>query len=412
MVCHRRAGKTVACVNDIIAKASYAKRNRPRYAYIGPLRNQAKKVAWEYLKEYAAPIIAKKSETDLTATILPNGAEIGIYGADNPDAFRGQYFDGVILDEFADMSPITWTQNILPTLADRKGWAVFIGTPKGRNHFFEKWDEAAIKSNWWRFMLKASESKILDDDELQLMRDNMDADEYEQEFECSFDAAVKGTYYAHLIQDAEREGRIFTLAAEYDPEFPVDVYSDLGYTDSTALWFTQSRPDGYAVIDYEEHNCQPLLFYFDLLREKPYKYEKIWLPHDARAKTLQTGRSTIEQFLYNDFPVDIVPSLSVQHGIDAARQVIRQCHFHPRTSPGVSALRAYRRQYDEQRRVFSDNPLHDWASHGSDAFRMFAVRARQRIMARPQSSKSSGWEKPRIILDELWDTVPKSSRRL
>jgi hypothetical protein len=410
LVCHRRQGKTVACINDLISKGVYSRKPRPRYAYIAPLRNQAKKIAWEYLKEYAGPIIRKKSEVDLSVIIEPSGSEISLYGADNPDAFRGQYFDGVILDEYADMSPTIFSTIIVPTLSDRKGWLVFIGTPKGKNHFKEKWDEAGEKAGWFRMMCKASESGIIDEEELAIARSNMSEDEYAQEYECSFDAAVKGTYYASLIQELEQSGQIFNINAEYDSEFPVNVYSDLGYTDSTALWFAQARPDGHALIDYEEHHCEPLLFYFDLLRNKGYNYERIWLPHDARAKTLQTGRSTIEQFIYNDFPVDIVPSISVQHGIDAARMLLRNCWFNPRTKLGVEALRNYQRSYDDIRKVFSDNPLHNWASHGSDAFRMFAVAARKRIM--PVNEESRGWTKPIICLDNLWDTAPiRDSRR-
>ena len=136
MVAHRRAGKTVACVNELIARAVYSKKKRPVYAYIGPQLKQAKKVAWEYLKEYTAGLVDKVSESELYVRLAHNGAVINIYGADNPDSFRGQYFDGVVLDEYADMHPGVWSSVLVPALSDRKGWAVFIGTPKeiGRAH--------------------------------------------------------------------------------------------------------------------------------------------------------------------------------------------------------------------------------------------------------------------------------------
>jgi len=416
LVAHRRAGKTVACVNEAITRALYSRKPRPRYAYIGPLLKQAKKIAWEYLKEYSNGIQSKKpSESELHVRLSSNDAEIGIYGADNPDSFRGQYFDGVILDEYGDMSPSIWRKVLLPTLADRQGWAVFIGTPKGKNHFYDIFQRSLGKAvqtddgpgqdylsaqSWYNFCLRASESRILPPDELLLQRGEMTEDEYLQEYECSFDAAVIGTYYAALILSLEQRGQI-NDRIDYDPDFPVHAISDLGYTDSTAWWFWQERPDGIAVIDYEEANSQALPYYFELLQNKGYKYGKIWLPHDARAKSLQTGRTTVEQFLSQEFPlfdpdrvrtIDIWPRVALQHGIDAARLMLPSCHFNlSRTSLGIEALRAYRRQYNEEKKVYSDVPIHDWSSHGSDAYRGLALVCRERILA-------ASLDKPRLVL--------------
>lgn len=434
MVAHRRAGKTVACVNEAVTRALYSKKHRPRYAYIGPLLKQAKKIAWEYLKEYTQGMHGKKpSESELTVVLVHNKAEISIYGADNPDAFRGQYFDGVILDEYGDMAPSVWSKVLLPTLADRQGWAVFIGTPKGKNHFYkifrrsqgldlpEDTHEYLTKQSWYNFVLRASESGILPPDELLLQRSEMTEDEYQQEYECSFDAAVLGTYYASIVNLIETRGQV-RAEVEYDPDFPVFAVCDLGYTDSTAWWFYQERPDGLAIIDYEEENSKPLAYYFDMLRRKGYRYGKIWLPHDARAKSLQTGRSTVEQFLAQAFPsfnvgqsrvVDVVPNLSLQHGIDAARLVLPSCHFNAaKTAVGLECLRAYRRKWDEELRVFSDTPIHDWTSHGSDAFRYLALVAKERIV--PAEAKIILRELPnkpvQYSLEDLWEMNKTSLR--
>lgn len=432
MVAHRRAGKTVACVNEAVTRALYSRKHRPRYAYIGPLLKQAKKIAWEYLKEYTVGFQGKKpSESELTVKLAHNNAEISIYGADNPDAFRGQYFDGVVLDEYGDMAPSVWSKVLLPTLADRQGWAVFIGTPKGKNHFYkifrrsqgldlpENSHEYLTKLSWYNFILRASESGILAPDELLLQRSEMTEDEYLQEFECSFDAAVLGTYYASILTLIESRNQI-RPEVEYDPNFPVFVVFDLGYTDSTAAWFWQERPDGLAIIDYEEASGKALSYYFDTLRHKGYRYGKIWLPHDARAKSLQTGRSTVEQFLAQAFPtydtgqtrlVDIVPNLSLQHGIDAARLILPSCHFNSvKTHIGVECLRAYRRRWDEELRIFSESPLHDWSSHGSDAFRYLALVSRERIVAPSKSDLPDLNAPPRITLDQLWETTKQSIR--
>lgn len=403
MVAHRRAGKTVACVNELIARAIYSKKKRPRYAYIGPLLKQAKKIAWEYLKEYTAGLEKKKpSESELSVILKHNDAEISIYGADNPDAFRGQYFDGIILDEYGDMSPSIWGTNLLPTLADRKGWAAFIGTFKGRNHFYRVYREAQgldlrpeqnpefFHKNWYHYILSIDNSNLLSEEEKAIQKASMDDDEWEQEFRCNPDATVKGTYYMKLITQLELSGQIFSEDAAWDPDQMVECAFDLGYTDSTACWFWQRRPGGIAVIDYLEAHSQGLDYYFGKLREKGYDLKTVWLPHDAKTKSLQTQRSTIEQFLAAGFPCRIVPKMEVQHGIDAARMVLPMCHFHPNTTDGIECLRAYRRNWDEDKKVFSDAPYHDWASHGADAFRYMSLVAKDIVV--------ENVEKPKIVI--------------
>jgi phage terminase large subunit len=390
MVAHRRAGKTVASVNEAVARAIYSKRKRPRYAYVAPLLKQAKKIAWEYLKEYTRGLEKKKpSESELSVVLRHNDAEISIYGADNPDSFRGQYFDGVILDEYGDMSPSIWGQVLLPTLSDRKGWAVFIGTFKGKNHFYKIFrrsqgldlkngeDPEYYRSTWFNLLLTVDKSGILPPEEIELMRMEMDEEDFAQEYLCDPNAAVKGTYYAKIISGLEQTGQIYSALAEWDPDQPVEVAFDLGYTDSTAGWFWQRRPGGIAVIDYLEAHSQPLRYYFDELAAKRYRYSTIWLPHDAKAKSLQTGRSTVEQFLQADLPVRIAPKLDIQDGINAVRKFLPSCHFSPKTEMGVEALRHYMRAYDDEKKVFSDHPQHDWSSHGSDAFRYLSLVAQE-----------------------------------
>ena len=370
LVCHRRAGKTVACVNELVTRALYTKKHNARYAYVAPFYRQAKDVAWMYLKEAVKEIAVGVRESELRV-ILPNGAWITLYGADNIDALRGLYFDGVVIDEYGDCRPGLWGEVLLPTLADRKGWAVFIGTPKGNNHFHRQ-HQKILKDGGFTMLLKATQSGILDADELVEMKKQMTTEEWEQEMECSFQAALRGAYYGDLISKLENSGRVGTFPR--DPEQKVFVATDLGFTDSTAFWFWQIRPDGLAIIDYYENHSKDLNYYFEFLRGKPYEYDTIWLPHDAKAKTLQTGISTVQQFIDAKFPVRIAPKLSVQDGVNAARFILPTCHFDAISCyDGIEALRSYRREFDALKQVYSDTPRHDWSSHGSDAFRMLAL---------------------------------------
>ena len=410
MVCHRRAGKTVSCIGELVTRGMYTKKKRAEYAYVGPFRSQAKKIAWAYLKEFTEGLRkGPPRESDLSVT-LHTGATITIYGADNPDSIRGLFFDGIVLDEYGDMRPSIWGEVVLPTLLDRKGWAIFIGTPKGKNHFYQMIQRAKTEGNWYELTLKASESNLLDAESLKLARAEMTDAQYQQEMECSFEAAVQGTYYSGIIAKMELDGMMGDYP--YDPTEMVHVAADLGFTDSTAMWFWQMTKAGPQIIDYEEHDSQPLEFYFNMLNGKGYEYAEVWLPHDAKASTLQTGRSTIEQFVDpkgdgsrdGGFPAKIIPKLAVQHGIDAARLILPQCRFNKTTCHGgIEALRAYRRQFNEKTQQYSNTPLHDWASNGSDAFRyMSLVTETTKKMVDVTDNAPFELKPPEYTLDDLW----------
>lgn len=417
IVAHRRAGKTVACVNELVIRALYSRKKRPQYGYVAPFRQQAKNIAWVYLKDAVESFATEIRESDLSV-ILPNKAKISLYGSDNPDALRGLYFDGIIIDEFGDCRPSLWQEVILPTLADRKGWAVVIGTPKGRNQFYDFYELSKRDDSWFSLTLKADSSGIIDDEELTALKKQMSDEQYEQEMLCSFTAALRGTYYATLINMAEQEDRI-NENVTHDPEFKVTVSADIGYSDSTVFWFFQERPDGIAVIDCEEGHGKDLAYYFDMLRAKPYSYDTIWLPHDAKAKSLQTGKSTVEQFIdefkHTGIHLDIVPQLKVQHGIDAVRLILPYCYFsRARCEIGIEALRTYRRRFDEIKQVFSDTPLHSWESDYADSFRYLALVANKKKLKPPAPHESIKNELyPSYTLDQLYaDRQRRQGRRI
>jgi hypothetical protein len=378
LVAHRRAGKTVACVADLVDAALRCTRKSPppRFAYIAPLYVQAKDVAWGYVKQFTRAIPgAEWNESELRCD-LPNGARIRLYGADNYERLRGLYFDGVVLDEYADMPPAILPEVIRPALADHEGWATFIGTPKGRNAFWEIW-EGATAPNWFRAMLRASETGLIPPGELEAARAIMTAEQYAQEWECSFDAAIIGAYYGREIAEAEEAKRIGHVPA--DPALKVHTAWDLGIGDSTAIWFFQVAANQIRVIDHYEASGHGLPHYAAVLAAKGYQYGHDYLPHDAKARDLGTGRTRIETFreLTGRVP-RVLRAGKVMDGINAARVTMARCWFdESKCRKGLEALRQYRADYDEKKRVFRDEPRHDWTSHTADAFRYMAMAWRE-----------------------------------
>lgn len=381
-VAHRRAGKTVACINELIKGALSCSYNQPRFAYIAPFFVQAKDIAWEYVKHYSGTIPGVKfHESELRAD-FPNGARVRLYGADNPERLRGLYLDGVVLDEYAQMSPRIWTEVIRPSLADRQGWVVFIGTPMGRNAFCKLYEQAKLDPAWFTFCLKASETGLLPKAELAAAELVMSPDQYAQEFECSFQAAVQGAYYGEMMNRLEQQGALTSLSLK--PDLPVHTAWDLGIGDSTVIWFYQQQGVRLAVLDYVEASGVGLDYYVNQLAAKPYKYGDHLLPHDAEVRELGTGRSRLETLKQLGIKGRIVPKLSLEDGINAVRQLLPQCQFdNHRCGRGIEALRQYRREWDDKGQTFRASPLHDWASHAADAFRYLAIGWRDRTKPLP-----------------------------
>lgn len=393
VVAHRRAGKTFALINDLILGALECSREHPRFAFFAPTYAQAQRIAWDYLKRQAAPFLEKRpNETELSVQMVGD-RRIYLVGMDNPDSIRGLYLDGAILDEFAFARPSAYTQVILPALSDRKGWAVLSSTPNGQNQFYDQYNFALANPELWSTLfLPYNVTNVIPPEEIQLLRGAMSEEEFSQEFECSFTASILGSIYGRLINQLESRGQLND--GVYNPAQKVSVAFDLGYSDATALWFYQHRMDGTVVVDYHEASRQPVQYYLDYLDSQGYEYDHIWLPHDARAHTLSTGRSVFEQFYghYVRNPgvlVRIAPRLSVEDGIAAVRQLLPTCHFVPTSgvADGIRVLRQYQYKYDELKQCFSTAPLHDWASNGSDAFRTLAVTARPAHLLPPEEKK-------------------------
>ena len=411
IVAHRRCGKTVACINDIIWRALTENKENARYAYIAPYYAQAKSIAFDYLMQFSEPARVKHNISELWVELF-NGARIRLFGADNPDALRGLYLDGVVLDEYADMKPKIWGEVIRPLLADRQGWGVFIGTPKGHNTFYDIYQYSSLNPNeWYSKVLRASQTKLIAQSELDDALKSMSIDQYQQEFECSFEAAILGAIYGtemRLITDA---GRITKV--EPDPMFKVNTAWDLGYNDATAIWWYQVIHGEIRILDYHEAHGQPIVYYANQIKERPYEYGTHWLPHDARAKTLASGGKSVIEQLFDKLPQNsfkIVPNLSLQDGIQATRLALARTWFDAmKCQEGIECLRQYQREYDEDKKVFRDKPRHDWTSHGADAFRMLAVAWQDESPIKDKNAPIRGIfvGQTDVTLEEMWKSTPR-----
>jgi phage terminase large subunit len=377
-VCHRRFGKTVCAVNHLQKAAVQCPRPRPRFGYIAPTYTQGKSIAWDYMKHYAGPIPGHTVHESELRIGYPNDGQMRIFGADNPDSLRGLYFDGVVLDEYGLHPPKIFTEVIRPALADRGGWALFLGTPNGKNQFYDVVQHARADDAWFHAEYKASETGLISQPELDAARSMMTADEYAQEFECSFEASVKGAVYARELQGAREAGRITRVP--YDPALPVDTDWDLGMGDQTAIWFSQSLYSGEVrLIDYYAHRGEGLAHYKAVLNEKAerrgFVYGDHWAPHDIQVRELGTGRSRLEAAQSLGLRFRVTPKIGLDDGIHAARMLLPRCWFDAEhVTEGLECLQNYRWDFNTRIQDYKPVPVHDWASHGADAFRGLASR--------------------------------------
>ena len=388
IVAHRRAGKTLACIADLIDAALRCTKEAPRYAYIAPYYAQAKDVAWEYLKRLTAPIPGiQHHETELRVD-MPNGARIRLYGAENADRLRGIYLDGVVIDEPADIAGSVFPSIIRPALADREGWVTFIGTLKGRNTFWRTYEAAVKDPDWYTSMLKASQTGLIPAKELAAAARSMPRELYAQEFECDPQAAVQGAYYGKILTQLEADGHLCRV--DYEPRLRVNTAWDLGIADSTAIWFYQQSGPEIRVIDYYEASGAGLDHYARVLANKDYLYGDHYVPHDAAVRDLGTGLSRLETLRSLGVRSRLALNMPVEDGINAGRVMLPRCYFDERRcADGIDKLRLYRREYNDKLQSFHVRPLHDYTSHAADAMRYMAVSMRdQREFVAPE------WREP------------------
>lgn len=397
LVVHRRAGKTVAGVNDLIRDSLRCAKQSPRFAYVAPTYSQAKDVAWGYLKRFTEPIPGRLvAESELHVT-LPGDRRIRLYGSDNYDRMRGIYLDGVVIDEPADMDPAAWYDVIRPALSDRQGWCVWIGTPRGRDAFFRLWKEATESKEWFTMRLPASESHLLPQAELDSAKLGMRAVEgaYEREYECSFETPVAGSIYGEVINKARAAGRI--LSYEWNRTVPVFSAWDLGWNDSTTVWLWQVVGHDIHWIWHVRRTQRSAAEMALEILNSLIPVSAHFIPHDGGQHKPGEGK-TYKQLLEESglMNVTVVPQCrSVWPGIDALRGLIYRSYFRiPQCEKGIEALEAYHAKDVTDGGTIAKEPVHDWSSHDSDAARTAAealelglvrsVAARQAVNVNPR----------------------------
>jgi hypothetical protein len=316
-------------------------------------------------------------EAELKIT-LKNDATIYVLGADNADSLRGMYLDGTVNDEYALFKPSVFPQVIRPALSDRNGWSVFASTPRGKNLFHDVCEQARKNPReWFSLILSAETSGIIPARELADLRRDMDPEEFAQEYLCSFDSALKGAIYSDEMNAMFMDARVVVGRKLYDPALPTHCVFDLGFSDATVcIWFQLGRDGTIRIVACEATTQQSIMGHIERIHRFEGELGSVFLPHDARAKNLQTGASILEQFLANDITPRLVPMHKVRDGIAAARKIFPLVSIdQDMTGDLVEALKSYRRTWDDTKLMFSDIPLHDWASDFADCFRYMAIAA-------------------------------------
>jgi len=378
-VWHRRAGKDLSMIN-LCAVESHKRIGL--YWHLFPTYNQGRKIAWQgmtkdgrkFLDHFPKQVVSNVNNTEMRLE-LTNGSIYQVVGTDNVDRLVGANPVGCIFSEWSLMDPRAWDL-IRPILAENEGWAVFIYTPRGHNHGYDLWNRAMASDKWFSQMLTVPETRAIPMSAIEEDREaGMPEELIQQEYFCSFEAAMVGSYYGQQMKAAEDDGRITEVP--WEPEADVHTAWDLGVGDSTVIWFFQTIGNSARIIDYYEQSGEGLPHYANVLRERPYVYGRHFAPHDIQHRELGSGKSRIEIARELGIKFEVAPKLRIEDGIEAVRALLPKCYFdRVKCERGVSALKQYRKEWDDKLRVFKDRPLHDWTSHAADGFRTMGVMAR------------------------------------
>lgn len=378
---HRRAGKDLFAVNLC---ATLAFERVGLYWHLLPTYQQGRKIVWngmtrdgtKFLDAFPKELVKSKNETEMRLT-LKNGSIYQVIGTDNVDVLVGTNPIFCVFSEYSIQDPRAWDY-IRPILAENGGGALFIYTPRGRNHGYSLKQIAERNDNWYPSILPADKTGAISEEVIQDERDSgMSEEMIQQEYYCSFDAPLNGAYYAEQFKYLEENDRITKVP--WEPNLPVDTYWDLGKTDATAIWFVQTFRGEHRVIDYYVATGEGLTYHAKKLEEKPYAYGKHYAPWDIKISEIGTGETRYETARQVGLKFKVVSKHKREDGIDAVRNMLPKCWFdEEKCEQGINALRSYHKEWDDKLKIFSSSPCHDWSSHGADAFRTFAMGHRSR----------------------------------
>ncbi len=386
LVIHRRAWKTVTAICLLLYKAV---QDKGSYGYIAPTYKQSKAIAFDVLVKFANKLPNTKVNISELTIELFNGSKIRLFGADNPDSLRWLDLRWVIFDEYAQQPPSIYSEIVFPMINANNGWVLWIGTPKGKNNFYELYERARQDDKYYVKLLTVEDTQLLNAEQLESARSEMSEDEYNQEYMCSWDASIKGAYYSEQIQQIRKEGRICFVP--YEPIIEVNTFWDLGINDTMVIWFIQIRGKEVRVIDHYENSWEWFEHYLQILRGKNYTYWTHYFPHDIEVKELQSGVSRRDFLVKNWITnIKVVPKVSIMDGIEAVRRVLKYCYFDEKKCyRGIEALTQYHKEYDEKNRIYRSSPKHDWSSNSADGFRYFALsyESMTKIVSNPKISR-------------------------
>lgn len=371
IVAHRRCGKSTAALNHLQRSAMRVPNSR--YAYIAPFYRQAKNIAWDLIKQYARPIQnIEFNEAELTVK-YPNGSRLTLYGADSPDSLRGIGLWGVVFDEYSQQPSNIFTEIIRPALADHSGYAIWIGTPKGKNEFYRLYEQGRKEEAWLALLLTVDDTKLIPEAELDDARLIMSEDEFQQEWYCSFEAAIKGAYYSSELAEARKQNRIKLVP--YDETIRVHTIWDLGVGSNLVCIMAQRVSNEIKIIDcWQGSGDMGILDGIRIIKQKPYFFGRNFFPHDVEAREETTGKSRKEMIKQAGFDVTVVEEIGVDNGIEAAKAMFRRLWINEELcQPFLDAISQYQREWDDKKGMFKRDPLHNWASHFADCCRYMAV---------------------------------------
>ena len=402
---HRRAGKEKTLIN-YTAKAMQDRVGA--YFYFFPTYAQAKKAIWDgkdaegfpFVSHFPDALVKDRNSTELKIT-YHNGSIFQLIGTDNINLIMSTNPIGCVFAEYALQDPAAW-EFIRPILLENGGWAAFDFTPRGKNHAYQLHQMAVNNPNWFVSTLTVRDTKrddgrpVISEEQIQAERlEGVTEEMIQQEYYCSFEGVMEGAYYGKQLALVQKEGRIGHIP--HDESIGVETWWDIGVGDSTAIWFTQSVRREIRVIDYLEASGESLSFFAKELQAKPYVYAAHHGPHDLEVREwAQAGKegepkSRIEVAKSLGIAFQIVPNLSVDDGINAARAIMARCWFdQEKCARGLNALASYHKDYDTKLKMFRSYPAHDWSSHGADAYRYFAVGHRTTSAIIPAKQGSAG----------------------